>query len=403
MTGAAMAAERAARDARARLLALLAARTRDLAAAEDALSSAFAAALATWPRSGVPDRPEAWLMTAARRAAGAARARAATAAAALPTLALLQDPETMDPETDPAIFPDRRLALLFACTHPAVDAAVQTPLMLQVVLGLTADRIAPAFLMTPAAVGQRLSRAKARLRDAGAGFGLPDRDEIAARLPQVMECVLAAASLGWEAVPGSDPARADLSSEAQHLARVLADLVPQEPEPQALLALILYIRSRGAARARGYVPLADQDTGLWDAAMVERADLRLAAAGAMGRLGRFQLMAAIQSVHAARARTGRTGWAALATLHAALQRIAPSTGGAVAQAAVTLETEGPAAALAALDALPGIDSFQPAWALRAEILSRLDRPDAARAALARALGMATDPGLRAWLARRLAG
>lgn len=402
MTGAAHAAERAARDAYARLLALLAARTRDLAAAEDALSAAFAAALLAWPQSGVPDRPEAWLMTAAKRAAGAARARAATAAAALPTLTLLQDTEAMDPDAIPATFPDGRLALLFACTHPALDPAVQTPLMLQTVLGLAADRIAPAFLMTPAAIGQRLSRAKARLREEGASFEVPEREELADRLPQVMESVLAAASLGWEAVPGSDPARTDLSGEARHLAQVLAGLLPDQPEPQALYALILYIQSRTAARAAGYVPLSAQDPALWDHGMIAQADRLMAAAGAMGRLGRFQLEAAIQSVHAARARTGRIDWPALQLLHAALQRMAPSRGGAVAQAAVLLEAVGPQAALAALEAVPGIDAFQPAWALRAEILSRAGQGAAARAARARALGLATDPGLRAWLARRLA-
>lgn len=174
-------AERAARDHHARLLAILAARTRDLAAAEDALSEAFRAALDTWPRSGIPDRPEAWLMTAAKRAAGAARARAATARDAMPTLILLSDEEA----AMPSAFPDHRLGLMFACSHPALDAAVQTPLMLQCVLGLSADRVAPAFLMTAAALGQRLSRAKARLKAMGATFAIPDADDIAPRLAPV--------------------------------------------------------------------------------------------------------------------------------------------------------------------------------------------------------------------------
>lgn len=397
MTGAARAAEQAARDHYARLLALLAARTRDLAAAEDALAEAFRAALDAWPRTGIPDRPEAWLMTAAKRAAGAARARSATAAAALPTLMLL----TPEEAAVPAAIPDHRLGLMFACTHPALDAAVQTPLMLQCVLGLTADRIAPAFLMTPAALGRRLSRAKARLKEAGAAFAIPEADEIGPRLPQVMEAVLAAAALGWEGVPGSDPARADLAAEAVHLAEVLAGLTPGEAEPKALLALILYVQARGAARAGGYVPLSEQDTRLWDAAMIARADGMLAAAGAMNSLGRFQIEAAIQAVHAERARTGRVNWPALATLHAALQRIAPSTGGAVAQAAVMLEVAGPDAALAALGAVPGTAGFQPAWALRAEALARSGQIGAARQALTTALGLAEDPGLRDWLARRL--
>ncbi|MGQ0567751.1 MAG: RNA polymerase sigma factor [Gemmobacter sp.] len=393
------AADRAARDHHARLLALLAARTRDLAAAEDALAQAFRAALESWPRTGIPDRPEAWLMTAAKRAAGAARARAATVRDAMPTLILLTDEE----QAMPAAIPDHRLGLMFACTHPALDPAVQTPLMLQCVLGLTADRIAPAFLMTRAALGQRLSRAKARLKAEGAAFAIPEADEIAPRLAPVMEAVLAAAALGWEGVPGSDPARADLASEAVHLAEVLAGLAPDRAEPRALLSLILHVQARRAARAGGYVPLSEQDVALWDHAMIDAADGHLAAAGALGQLGRFQLEAAIQSVHAERRRTGRTNWLALFTLHAALQRLAPSLGGAVAQAAVAMEVTGPAAALEALDRLAGTERFQPTWALRAEALSRLRRWPEAEAARATALGLAEDPGLRDWLARRRSG
>jgi RNA polymerase sigma-70 factor, ECF subfamily len=394
-------AERAARDSRARLLAILAADLRDLAAAEDALAESFRLALDHWPRSGVPDRPEAWLVTAARRAAGAARARLATAARAAPGLALMSD----EAAPLPAEIPDRRLALMFACTHPALDPGVQTPLMLQVVLGLSAERIASAFLMTPAALGQRLARAKARLRAARAAFEVPGADEFAARLPQVMECILAAAALGWEAVPGSDPARADLASEAAWLAQVLADLVPQEPEPRALLALVLHVQARAPARVSGYVPLQDHDTALWDAAVLAQANRHLAQAGAMAARraapGRFQIEAAIQSVHAARAVTGRTDWAALGTLHAALRLLHPTLGGAVAEAAVTLEREGPAAALAVLEALPGAEGYQPAWALRAEALTLQGDRAGARAAMAMALGLCQDAALRDWLARRL--
>lgn len=392
------AAERAARDSHARLLAILAARTRDLTAAEDALAEAFRAALDHWPRTGVPDRPDAWLMTAAKRAAGAARARARTASDALPSLILLTAEEAAMPDA----IPDRRLALLFACTHPDLDPAVQTPLMLQVVLGLTADRIAPAFLLTATALGQRLTRAKARLKASGAGFEVPDGDALSERFPQVMEAVLATAALGWEAVPGSDPARADLANEALHLADVLVSVMPEEPEPRALLALILYVQARAPARAKAYTPLEEQDTTLWDRDAIMAANRHLKAASAQGRLGRFQLEAAIQAVHAERAVTGITNWPALATLHAALQRIRPTTGGAVAAAAVTLERDGPGAALAALDQLPGITRFQPAWALRAEAHRRAGDAAAARTALAQALGLAEDPGLRGWLAHRLA-
>ena len=381
-----------------RLVAMLAARSRDLAAAEDALSEALRAALETWPLRGVPDRPEAWLMTAAKRAAGHARARAATATAALPDLTLIAE----EADTMPDAFPDHRLGLMFACTHPAIDPATQTPLMLQAVLGLTAERIAGAFLISPAAMGQRLSRAKARLREAGARFTRPDQDEIASRLPQVMEAVLAAASLGWEAVPGSDPTRADLAAEALYLAELVEELTPDQPEPKGLLALLLHIRARESGRSEQYLVLSEQDAGLWDHRMIDRADRLLAEAGAMGRFGRFQCEAAIQSVHSEGVLLGRTNWPALATLHAALARLSPSLGGAVAATAVTLELDGPAAALDALDAMPEAEGFQPWWALRAEALARQGDREGQAQALRRAMGLTGDAGLRAWLAARLA-
>ncbi len=386
-----------ARTSYARLLSLLAARTRDLAAAEDALSDAFRTALEHWPRTGIPDRPEAWLMTVAKRHHGAARSRARTALDALPTLHLIHPPEAAEM---PA-FPDHRLGLMFACTHPAVDAATQTPLMLQAVLGLPADRIAPAFLMTASALGQRLSRAKARLRALNVGFDIPDPGQIGPRLSAVLEAIHAAAALGWEPVPGSDPARADLTGEAQYLAETLITLTPHEPEPKALLALILYTTARAPARRPAYTPLSQQDTALWDATLIARADRLLADAASANCLGRFQLMAAIQSVHTERRKTGRTNWMALEMLHAALNRMHPTTGGTIAAAAVTLELHGPHAALQTLDRTTGIDSFQPYWALRAEALHRAGDPDA-NEALTRALGLAEDPALRAWLSHRLA-
>jgi RNA polymerase sigma-70 factor (ECF subfamily) len=392
------AAERAVRAAYGRLVALLAARSRDLAGAEDALSEALRAALESWPRRGVPDRPEAWLMTAARRAAGHARARAATAEAALPDLTRIAE----EADAMPDAYPDHRLGLLFACVHPAIDRGTQTPLMLQAVLGLSAERIAGACLISPAALGQRLARAKAGLREAGARFSRPEPDEIAPHLPQVMEAVLAAAALGWEAVPGSDPGRADLAAEALFLAELLADLTPEEAEPKGLLALVLHIRAREPARAQRYLALSEQDTGLWDHRMIDRADLLLAEAGAMGRFGRFQCEAAIQSVHSEGAMLGRTNWPALATLHAALSRLSPSLGGQVAAAAVTLELDGPPAALSALDALAGAETYQPWWALRAEALARQGDRAGQAEALRRAIGLTEDAALRAWLAARLA-
>ena len=356
-TDARAAVEQVARASFGRLVALLAARSRDLAGAEDAVAEALRAALETWPLRGIPDRPEAWLMTAAKRAAGASRARAATAARALPDLALIQS--DMD-EAMPDAFPDHRLGLMFACTHPALEPPVQTALMLQTVLGLPADRIASAFLVAPPTMGQRLSRAKARLRSLGASFSQPDPDDVAPHLPQVMEAILAAAALGWESVPGSAPGRTDLSVEALWLAEALAGLVPDDPEPKGLLALLLYIRAREPARRGRYVPLADQDAGLWDRRLIERANAALAEAGAMGRFGRFQCEAAIQAVYCESGATGRLNLPALRTLHQALEQICPTLGGAVAALAVEMDLEGPQAALDLLGHLSGTDRYQPA-------------------------------------------
>ena len=397
-TDARAAVEQVARASFGRLVALLAARSRDLAGAEDAVAEALRAALETWPLRGVPDRPEAWLMTAAKRAAGASRARAATAARALPDLALIQS--DMD-EAMPDAIPDHRLGLMFACTHPALEPPVQTALMLQTVLGLPADRIASAFLVAPPTMGQRLSRAKARLRNLGASFSQPDPDDVAPHLPQVMEAILAAAALGWESVPGSAPGRTDLSVEALWLAEALADLVPDDPEPKGLLALLLYIRAREPARRGRYVPLADQDPGLWDRTLIERANAALAEAGAMGRFGRFQCEAAIQAVYCESGATGRLNLPALRTLHQALEQLCPTLGGAVAALAVEMDLEGPQAALDLLDHLSGADRYQPAWALRAECLRRLGRPAEQATALRQAMGLTEDGALRDWLARRM--
>lgn len=390
--------ERVARASYGRLVALLAARSRDLTGAEDAVAEALRAALETWPLRGIPDRPEAWLMTAAKRAAGASRARAATADRALPDLALIQ--AEVD-DAMPDAFPDHRLGLMFACTHPALDPPLQTALMLQAVLGLPADRIASAFLVAPATMGQRLSRAKARLRSLGASFSQPDPDDVAPHLPQVMEAILAAAALGWESVPGSAPGRADLAAEALWLAEALADLVPDDPEPKGLLASLLYIRAREPARRGRYVPLAEQDARLWDRTLIARANAALTQAGAMGRFGRFQCEAALQAVYCERGATGSLNLPALRTLHAALEQLCPTLGGAVAAAAVDMELGGPQIALDRLDALPGSERFQPAWALRAECLRRLGRTADQAHALQQAIGLTEDAALRDWLLRRM--
>jgi RNA polymerase sigma-70 factor (ECF subfamily) len=300
------AVEQAACDSYGRLLAFLGARWRDVAAAEDALADAFHAALERWPRDGLPDKPEAWLLTTARHRLIDGARHARVQAEAAPDLLAAADEAQELAEEEGAVFPDERLKLLFVCAHPAIDAAARTPLMLQTVLGLDAARIASAFLVKPAAMGQRLSRAKAKIRDARIAFELPREDELAPRLEAVLEAIYAAYGSGWDDVAGADARRKGLAEEALQLGRLLQQLLPEQPEAQGLLALMLHCEARREARRSGgaYVPLSGQDVRLWSQPLLREAEEVLAAAERAGRLGRFQLEAAIQSVHARRAWSG---------------------------------------------------------------------------------------------------
>lgn len=390
---AARAVERAAREAYGRLVAWLGARSRDLAGAEDALADAFRAALESWPRAGVPARPEAWLLTAARRRMIDAARRRRTRDAAVPTL--LATAGEVEAIGD---FPDERLKLMFVCAHPAIDPAARAPLMLQVVLGLDAATIAAAFLVSPAAMGQRLVRAKEKIRLAGIGFHIPEPEELPARLDVVLDAIYAAYGTAWEEL-----GTAALAQEAVWLARMAASLLP-DAEALGLLALILFCESRRDARrdpAGRFVPLAAQDPARWDTALLTEARSALAHAGAMGRIGRFQLEAAIQSVHAARAETGRTDWETVALLYEGLHELTATTGVAVGRAAALAELRGPEAGLAALDAIEAgrVTAYQPYWALRATLLRRLGV--AFQEAAGRALRLTADPATRAHLHREL--
>ncbi|MBS0559128.1 MAG: RNA polymerase subunit sigma-70 [Proteobacteria bacterium] len=398
--------ERAARDSRARLLAYLSARTRDLPGAEDALADAFRTALETWPRDGIPARPEAWLLTAARRRLidGARRARVRGDAAAA-MMALSE--EAYEVADDAPAFPDDRLKLMFVCAHPAIDPAARAPLMLQTVLGLDAARIASAFLVKPSAMGQRLARAKAKIRDAGIAFAIPGPADLPGRLDAVLDAIYAAYGSGWDDIAGADPRRRGLAEEALDLGRLAAGLLPHAAEAQGLLALMLLCEARRPAR-RGhggaYVPLAAQDTALWDKRMIAEAESVLAHAEQLYAVGRFQLEAAIQLVHARRAVVGATDWEAIALLYEGLLRIAPSIGAGVSRAAALAEAGGAALGWAALEVLAEEDvaAYQPYWAVAAHLLARLGRRAEAARAYARAMGLCEDPAMRAFLAAEAA-
>ncbi|MEU4626497.1 DUF6596 domain-containing protein [Actinoplanes sp. NPDC023801] len=385
----ARAAELAARDSYGRLLALLSAASHDVTAAEDALGDAFEQAVRTWPVQGVPATPDAWLLTVARN-----RLRDRWRAAEYRrTLAL--DPERDAPihldDVDVDAIPDRRLELMLVCAHPAIDRAMHTPLMLNTVLGFTAEQIGRAFSVPAATMATRLVRVKKRIRTTGIPFRLPDRDDLPPRMAAVLEAVYGAYVID----------RTETGPEALHLAEVLAALVPDDPEARGLAALVQLSAARAVARTGPdgrFVPLADQDPARWDRRLIGRAHEHLRAAHTHGRLGRFQVEAAIQALHC----TGSPEVRTLLDLHRILQDLAPSLGGGVALAAVTAEAEGPASGLARLDALmseagEAASRFQPARATRAHLLASLGRHDEAVAEYEQAIALTADSAERAHL------
>lgn len=396
-----VASEAAARHAYGKLLAWLAARTRNLAAAEDALAEAFRIALTVWPDRGVPDQPEAWLLTVARRAAGGTGRHQAVRDAAAPALRLLAEEAADVPDHG---FPDERLKLLFVCAHPDIDPAMRAPLMLQTVLGLDSARIASAFLVAPSTMAQRLVRAKARIAEARIPFSVPDPAELGERLAPVLDGIYAAYGRGWDDVAGADPRRRDLAQEAIWLGSMLVALLPREPEAHGLLALMLFCEARKPARrdaSGAYVPLARQDTRLWSRTQLEAAERALHAAAALHRPGRFQTEAAIQSAHAHRRLGGRVAAADILRLYDALLAFAPSLGAQIGRAAAFAEAVGPEAGLVALNALaPRATGYQPFWALRAHLLASLGQDDDAAEAYRRAVGLSEDAAVRAWLLRQ---
>jgi RNA polymerase sigma-70 factor (ECF subfamily) len=399
------AVERVARESYGRLVAYLSVHTSDLAGAEDALSEALLKALITWPRHGVPQNPEAWLLTTARHSLIDFFRHQQVALASEPDLLLLtQDSSKAVMETN---FPDERLKLLFVCAHPAIDSTMHTPLMLQTVLGLDAVRIAGAFLVSPKTMGQRLVRAKTKIRDGGIRFEVPELHQLPQRLDAVLEAIYAAFGIGWDDLAGVDQRGRDLTQEAIWLARVLLQLVPNDPEVCGLLALMLHCEARRAAR-RGsdgrYIPLSEQDPKLWSLPLIEEAERHLADASKHGRAGRFQLEAAIQSVHAERGRSGRIEWTAIVRFYEQLNRISPTIGRLTGYAAALAEANGAEQGLAVLDAIgqDAVSSYQPYWAVRAHLLQLLGKSPEAQNAYDRAIGLAEDPAVREFLLQKRA-
>lgn len=332
--------------------------------------------------------------------------RQATATAATTDLRMLI--EEAGSRAGPGELPDERLALMFACAHPAIEAGVRAPLMLQAILGFDAAMIASAFLVAPATMGQRLVRAKARVRQTGIPFAIPGREELPERLDAVLEAIYATFTGGWVDPAGTDPRRRNLADEGIWLGRLVAQLMPQSAEALGLLALMLFAEARRGARRDGdgaYVPLARQDPARWDAALIAEAEALLTRAGGMGSIGRFQLEAAVQSAHAARRGGGAPDFAAIAQLYEALWRMTGSPVAALNRAVALAEAEGPAAGLAALARLgddPRLATYQPWWAAKAELLARAGQTAAAAEAYDRAIGLESDPAVRDFLLERKA-
>ncbi|HLJ88477.1 MAG TPA: DUF6596 domain-containing protein [Candidatus Angelobacter sp.] len=423
-------ADMVARRSYGKLVAFLAARTKDVAAAEDALSDAFASALADWPVNGCPENPEAWLLTVARRKQiDLIRRRQSGEAAAEQLQVMAEGLGDIPFGAATEEIPDRRLALMFACAHPAIEIGVRAPLILQVVLGLDAAAIASAFLISPKTMGQRLVRAKNKIKDAGIPFRIPEREELRDRLETVLDAIYAAFAEGWIDASGTDLARRDLSVEAIYLGRLIVELLPQEPEALGLLALMLHAEARRHARrsAHGdYVPFADQDPSLWDLDLIREAEALLFRASTLGSIGRYQLEGAVQSAHVTRRllvcenlvcenQVGensdrdawRANWEDVLHLYDALLSLSHSPVVAINRALVIAELHGAEAALDAMPIVaadPRLAEYQPYWAARAELLSRAKtgnnaeaRKAEARKAYEIAIGLERDDSVRSFL------
>lgn len=396
--------EGVARDSYGRLLAYLAVRAGDVSTAEDALGDALLQAMQSWPTDGLPANPHGWLLTVAkRRLVDAARRRAVRQRSEPDVCFLLEEAQAASDQSEE--FPDDRLKLLFVCAHPAIDPAARTPMMLQTILGLEADRIASAFLTSPAAMSQRLVRAKSRIRAARIPFRIPGREEFGERAADVFDAVYAAYSVGWNC--SAEGGNLLLASEAVFLSRTLVRLLPGEPEAAGLLSLILHCEARREARfSEGgrFIPLPEQDPQRWDANLIDEAEFHLAGAARAFAPGRYQLEAAIQSVHSARRISGRVNWRAIIAFYDRLLECTPSLGAVIGRAAALSGSGEPQSALRALDGIsrPRVENHQPYWATRGHVLEQCGFPADACSAWRRAIGLTEMPALREYLAARLA-
>jgi RNA polymerase sigma-70 factor (ECF subfamily) len=367
--------------------------TGDFATAEDLVQDAVVAALQHWPAEGIPQRPDAWLFTVARRRGLDALRREGNYRA---KLAQLQWPPRPDP--------DERLRLIFTCCHPALPRQAQIALTLRVVCGLTTAQIARAFLVPETTVAQRITRAKRKITDAGIPYRIPADDELGGRLTEVLAVIYLLCNEGYLSTAERAHAR-DLVEDAEWLASLLHQLMPTEPEVAGLLALIRLHRARAAARFDrdgGLVLLQYQERSRWDREAITEATRLLARAANQRRPGPYQLQAAIVACHAEAERWEDTDWEQIVLLYDMLLHLAPSPVTRLHRAIALRYTSGPHAAMAELDALSGaLGRYHLYHATRAELLRELGHPDQARVADRLALELTANPAEQAVLQQRI--
>jgi RNA polymerase sigma-70 factor, ECF subfamily len=388
------------RTSHGRLVAMLASRTRDIAGAEDCVAEAYRMALEKWPTDGLPQNPEGWLMTVARnRMTDRAKSHFNKSSTSLhdDNGEAVEIAVPANQETDE--IPDERLKLMFACAHPAIDETVRAPLIMQTVLGLEASDIARLFLVPVSTMAQRLVRAKTKIRDAGIPFSIPDRAHWPERLEAVLEAIYGAYSAGLDDIADVTE---DRGVEALHLADLLAVLLPEEAEALGLAALICFSASRADAKtdAKGnFVPLDIQDPALWNSKLTARGAQCLSRAEQLHVIGRFQLEAAIQSVHSDRRRSGITNWQAIARLYEGLVTLYPTSGVMVARAYAVSKIAGAKAGLKALRQIPAdiLADFQPAQACLAALLAEAGDAEGAVQAYVKAISLCNDEQTRNYL------
>jgi RNA polymerase sigma-70 factor (ECF subfamily) len=385
---------RVVRDHTGQLAASLVRLVGDFAAAEDLVQDAVEAALTHWPVAGIPERPDAWLYTVARRRGLDVLRRESRYREKLPLV---------DWPAEPG--PDDRLRLIFTCCHPALPRTAQVALTLRVVCGLTTAQIAKAFLIPESAVAQRITRAKRKIRDAGIPYRIPVSDELGSRLAEVLAVIYLLFNEGYLSTGGPHAQSHDLTADAEFLAALLHDLMPTEPEVAGLLALIRLHRARAAARfdrASEIIQLQDQDRLLWDHKAIADAGRLIALAAAQKRPGPYQLQAAIVACHAEAGRWQDTDWTQIVVLYDMLLHVAPSPVTRLHRAIALRYVTGPAAALREVEALAGdLTGYHLFHAARAELLRDLGHTDQARAADERALTLTANPAERSLLHQRL--